>query len=161
LVVSLAGLSGCDNRQESGMHIQKTTVPSERTVAIERWYSGDMVVRGEPLYQTHCASCHKPDASGSANWKEMTADDKYPPPPLNGTAHTWHHPLPALRRTVRMGGIPLGGSMPAFAGKLSDQEIDNLLAWIQSHWSDQIYLVWDERNRQAGKPLQPIARAEQ
>ena len=86
----------------------------------------------------------------------MTADNKYPPPPLNGTAHTWHHPLNVLRRTVRKGGVSLGGSMPGFVDKLSNREIDTILAWIQSHWSDRIYRIWDKRNRQASKRLQPL-----
>lgn len=36
--------------------------------------------------------------------------------------------------------------MPAFADKLSPQEIDAILAWAQSHWSDKIYAIWRERD---------------
>jgi len=36
--------------------------------------------------------------------------------------------------------------MPAFADKLSAQEVDAILAWVQSHWSDKIYAIWHERD---------------
>ena len=64
---------------------------------------------------------------------------------------SWHHPLSILRRTVRVGGVPLGGTMPGFADKLNSEQIDDILAWVQSHWSEKIYNVWHERNAQASK----------
>lgn len=108
----------------------------------KRWYDSAQVQRGEPLYQQHCAACHQPDASGTPNWREPGPDGNYPPPPLNGAAHTWRHPLAALRRTVQRGGVPLGGVMPGFADKLNPREIDAILAWVQSRWDDRTYAVW-------------------
>lgn len=126
--------------------------------AVERWYSREQVAIGNELFQSNCASCHKPDASGSPTWKTMDEQGKLPPPPLNGTAHTWHHPLSVLRRTVQRGGVPLGGSMPGFADKLSSSEIDATLAWVQTHWPDEIYAAWHKRNREASRPLQPYKK---
>lgn len=117
-----------------------------------RWYNEAQVKRGNEIYQANCASCHKPDASGTTNWRQRDANGKYPPPPLNGTAHTWHHPLKILRRVVNKGGIPLGGMMPSFEGQLNAQEIDDVLAWVQSHWSDEIYALWSERDAESSKP---------
>lgn len=114
-----------------------------------RWYTAEQVQRGEPLYQTHCAGCHQPDASGTPNWKQPGPDGTYPPPPLNGSAHTWHHPLAQLRRTVQRGGVPLGGVMPGFQDKLEPHQIDDILAWIQSHWDDRIYGIWSQRDAQS------------
>ena len=114
-----------------------------------RWYGQDQVERGNTLYQANCAACHKPDASGTPDWKKLDANGKLPPPPLNGTAHTWHHPMSVLHRTVRNGGVPLGGTMPPFATKLTPQQIIDILAWVQSHWPDEIYSIWNERNSMA------------
>jgi mono/diheme cytochrome c family protein len=111
-----------------------------------RWYRAEQVASGERLFQVHCAECHGANAEGTASWREAGPDGKYPPPPLNGTAHAWHHPLSILRRTVQVGGVPLGGAMPGFGDKLNEQEIDAILAWVQSHWSDKIYAMWSERN---------------
>ncbi|EGW54146.1 hypothetical protein TevJSym_ap00130 [endosymbiont of Tevnia jerichonana (vent Tica)] len=46
--------------------------------------------------------------------------------------------------------------MPGFADKLNNQQIDDILAWVQTHWSDEIYRVWYERNAQASKSIRPI-----
>lgn len=112
----------------------------------ERWYSERQVAEGGPLFQTHCASCHGPEAASTPNWRELDENGNYPPPPLDGSAHAWHHSLDLLRKTVRDGGIPLGGQMPPFREILAADEIDSVLAWVQTHWSDEIYSMWSERN---------------
>jgi mono/diheme cytochrome c family protein len=52
--------------------------------------------------------------------------------------------------------VPLGGTMPGFGEKLNSREVDEILAWVQSHWSDEIYRIWYERNEQASKPIRPL-----
>ncbi len=146
-VMSLMLLQGCN----------QTERPDENNAQISsgkylnnRWYQEQQVMDGGALYSNHCASCHKADASGTENWKQPNDKGQYPPPPLNGSAHTWHHPLSILRRTLKRGGVPLGGYMPGFADKLNDREIDAILAWVQSWWNDEIYTTWkeiDERSR--------------
>ena len=32
--------------------------------------------------------------------------------------------------------------MPTFQGKLTDEEIINVIAWFQSLWPDEIYAQW-------------------
>lgn len=139
-------LLGCGNRSDDKSETtdkKGTTVTSSNS---DRWYSAEQVEQGGKLYQANCAVCHMADASGTADWKKPMADGNYPPPPLNGTAHAWHHPLNVLRRTVKLGGIPLGGTMPPFDDKLSTEQIDAIVAWIQTHWSDDIYAIWLERS---------------
>jgi len=156
-LVGLVGLAGCSNQQDATASVDKQAAPPQMP-PIERWYSQAQVARGNALFQENCASCHKPDASGTPNWRDLDANGKLPPPPLNGSAHAWHHPLSILQRTVKVGGVPLGGTMPGFADKLNSEQIDDILSWVQSHWSNEIYRVWHERNAQARKPLQPIDR---
>ncbi len=151
------GLSACGG-QKAEMANSGTSKPASPTHQPERWYIQAQVDRGNALYQTHCAECHKPDASGSQNWRTLNAEGKLPPPPLNGSAHTWHHPLSVLRRTVKIGGVPLGGSMPGFAEKLTPEQIDDILAWVQSRWSEEIYRTWHERDAQANSRLQSIKK---
>lgn len=40
------------------------------------------------------------------------------------------------------GGQSSGGQMPSFKEKLSLDQVDDVIAWIQSHWSDEIYQKW-------------------
>ena len=110
-----------------------------------RWYSAEQVDQGSVLFAMHCASCHGERAQGLAeDWKKTDANGNYPPPPLNGSAHAWHHPLVVLESTVAAGGAPVGGVMPSFAGTLSVEETRATIAYFQSHWSDDIYARWRE-----------------
>ncbi len=115
----------------------------------KRWYSDQQVTQGGKIFQTHCAGCHGPEAASTPHWRKIDENGHYPPPPLNGTAHTWHHSLAQLRNSVRNGGIPLGGQMPPFKDLLTDHEIDAVLAWVQNHWTDEIYQRWLQRNAPA------------
>jgi hypothetical protein len=79
-------------------------------MAAERWYSSEQVERGRTVFQEHCASCHGVRAQGVVEeWQKTGEDGKYPPPPLNGTAHAWRHSLAVLRRTIREGNAKLAG----------------------------------------------------
>lgn len=110
-----------------------------------RWYTQSQVSLGKKIYSENCVACHKEDAQGTTSWKEKTADGNYPPPPLNGTAHAWHHPLKLLKRVIAEGGVPLGGKMPGFANKLSEQEALAVISYFQNFWSDEIYQLWLSR----------------
>ena len=113
-----------------------------------RWYSPEHVALGERVFQTHCASCHGARAEATPEWREPGLDGNYPPPPLNGSAHAWHHSLGVLKQTIADGGVPLGGVMPAFGDVLSDQEQLAAIAYFQSFWADQIYARWRQMDVQ-------------
>lgn len=121
-------------------------------VAEERWYTQEQVIRGNAVFQQNCASCHGSNAEATSDWRKTDANGKYPPPPLNGTAHTWHHALELLRSTIRKGGAQVGGVMPAFKDTLSDKEIDQAIAFFQSKWPDEIYDRWAGRFLDASVP---------
>lgn len=36
------------------------------------------------------------------------------------------------------------GNMPAWKDKLSEEKIDAVIAWFQSHWSQPVYDAWFE-----------------
>jgi mono/diheme cytochrome c family protein/protein-disulfide isomerase len=110
-----------------------------------RWYSDEQVARGQQLFLQNCAGCHGKNAEATPDWKKTDADGNYPPPPLNGSAHAWHHDLELLRRTVREGGAKLGGQMPAFEGVLDAEEIDSVIAFFQSKWPQETYQRWSGR----------------
>ncbi len=109
-----------------------------------RWYTEAKVEAGLMLYADYCAACHGADGSATADWRTPGADGHYPPPPLNGSAHTWHHPLEMLDHTVATGGGEYGGVMPGFAGVLDRDQRLAVVAGLQSWWSDEIYRKWQE-----------------
>lgn len=118
---------------------------AQPALSAERWYSEQQVQKGADLFARNCASCHGANGQGTKDWKTPDAKGVYPPPPLNGTGHAWHHDLALLRGTVKNGGAPVGGTMPAFGDKLSDEEVDAVIAWVQSRWPDEIYSRWAGR----------------
>lgn len=119
-----------------------TFASSQQVNAAERWFNQAVVEQGRQLFAKNCASCHGANAEGTLDWKKTDADGNYPPPPLNGSAHAWHHSIPQLARSIKEGGVKLGGVMPAFADKLSDQEVLAVIAYFQSWWPDDVYHKW-------------------
>ena len=113
-----------------------------------------LLTRGQALYTQHCAACHGDRAQGAFAWEQPGADGKYPAPPLDGSAHAWHHPTAQLKQTIREGTLKLGGNMPAWKGKLTEADTQAVIAWFQSTWPDPIYAAWadiDRRSRAASK----------
>ncbi len=116
-----------------------------------RTYDFSQLTRGRKLYLQYCAECHGKNAEGAPNWQQKNPEGKYPPPPLNGTGHAWHHPMKALRMTIRNGTQKIGGNMPGWGGKLSQQDIDDIIAWFQGEWPDEIYRAWERQNQKYKK----------
>ncbi|QIT56632.1 cytochrome c [Aquisalimonas sp. 2447] len=106
----------------------------------ERWYTEEQVQRGEAVFEAQCMACHGEGARGDENWRTREPDGNLPPPPLDGSAHAWHHPLDELRGIIAHGQ----NNMPGFGKALSDEEIDAVIAWFQSLWSDEVYAAWEE-----------------
>ena len=117
--------------------VLESTVPG-------RWYTRNQVKQGQEVYQANCAVCHGAEAEGAVNWQERGALGFYPPPPLDGSAHTANHSLEELLHTIANGGAPMGGSMPAFVDVLSDAERAETVAYFQSFWPDEVYAGWRE-----------------
>lgn len=109
----------------------------------KRWYTQSQVAIGQKVFQNNCAVCHGNNAQGTSDWRKRLADGSYPPPPLNGTAHTWHHPMKILKRTIQEGGVARGGKMPAFKNTLSESEIESVIAYFQSKWPSEVYEIWE------------------
>ena len=105
------------------------------------------VMNGARLYAKNCAQCHGPRAEGVLHWRQRDVNGNFPPPPLNGTAHAWHHPRKQLAYTIKTGGRV----MPPFGSKLNDSEVSNIIDWMVSLWPDEIYASWAVRNDQLEK----------
>ena len=106
----------------------------------------DSVQLGQAVFEKNCASCHGKEGQGLVeNWKQRQADGNFPAPPVNGTAHAWHHSPAALLNTINNGGIKLGGSMPGFKNQLSEVEKQATLDYIHSLWPEAVQKKYDAR----------------
>lgn len=102
------------------------------------------LMEGQRIYAAECASCHGAKLEGQANWQTRRPDGRLPAPPHDASGHTWHHPTEQLFAIVKFGMVPPNApegyvsDMPAFAGKLTDRQIANVLAWIESQWPEEV-----------------------
>ncbi|MEQ8955570.1 MAG: cytochrome c [Gammaproteobacteria bacterium] len=143
LSIVLSTLLSCTDPANSGSG-QDANAGTPALTAGSRWYGPHQVDAGQSVFQQHCSECHGDQAQGLADdWRERLDDGTFPPPPLNGSAHAWHHPLSVLMQVINQGGIPLGGRMPAFSGVLDEQQKLAAIAYFQQFWSDEIYQQWE------------------
>jgi mono/diheme cytochrome c family protein len=89
------------------------------------------VALGKAVYDQDCAPCHGINGEGQPNWRQRLPDGGLPPPPHDGTGHTWHHGDGQLYDIVRNGGL---SGMPAWGAKLSHEEIRAVLTYIKTFW---------------------------
>jgi mono/diheme cytochrome c family protein len=88
---------------------------------------------GAAIYTHACIACHEADGSGSPR--------VYPPLPGNANLQS-ANPSSILRiildgaQTVTTPRAPNTGSMPAYSGKLSDQEIADVATYIRNSWGN-------------------------
>src|SRR6202012_2694184 len=115
------------------------------------------MTNGEKIYKGACVACHEIDGSGSPRI--------YPPLPGNANLQSVN-PLSTLRiildgaETVTTPRAPNGGSMPAYAAKLSDQDIADVATYIRNAWGNAAPAVSaDEvakaRDKARGEPRNP------
>ena len=96
---------------------------------------------GQITFERNCAVCHGQKAQGLAeNWK-VKVNGKYPAPPLNGTAHTWHHSPAVLLRIINEGGTTMVG----FKNRLSAKQKQAVLEYLHSLWPLKIQKAYNKR----------------
>ena len=102
------------------------------------------LVLGEKLYGQHCAACHGGSLEGQPDWQKRLPNGRFRAPPHDDSGHTWHHPDEVLFAITKHGLVPpyapagYESDMPGFAGKLSDEEIRAVLAYIRSRWTGEV-----------------------
>ena len=113
------------------------------------------VALGSKAYAQHCAACHGAKLEGQPNWKQRLPNGRLPAPPHDDSGHTWHHTDAVLFAITRNGSVPpyappgYESDMPAFKGKLTDDEIWAVLAYIKSRWTQQVLPARAEMMRNA------------
>ena len=103
---------------------------------------------GEKLYNGACIACHEDDGSG--------APRIYPPLPGNANLQS-ADASSTLRiildgaQTVTTPRAPNKGSMPAYAAKMTDQEIADVTNYIRNAWGNAAPVVTAEQVAKARK----------
>jgi mono/diheme cytochrome c family protein len=117
------------------------TIPSMKPPIVDHT-NARMVEIGLRIYSAECASCHGTKLEGQPSWQVRLANGKLPAPPHDPSGHTWHHSDKVLFDITKKGpaAYPDGyrTDMPAFGGRLSDEQIAAVLAFIKSTWPAEI-----------------------
>lgn len=102
----------------------------------------ERVSSGQGIYAANCASCHggfdgeaPPIAAAPSHDAEMPR------------SHTWHHADRQLFEWI-LDKPPLATLMPAFRGKLTDEEVRDVIAYIKSEWPDDVRERQEDFSRQ-------------
>jgi len=123
------------------------------SVPLDRKLDAAQLARGKTVYEKHCLECHGDAGKGQpGDWRIREADGYFPPPPLDDSAHAWHHPTAALLEVIRDGSPQGQGKMPAWKDTLSEQEMQDVVAYIKSLWSDPVYRLWQKMEQQSLEP---------
>lgn len=96
---------------------------------------------GQQVYAQNCASCHGDNGEGQFPDSPMQPDDtgRLGAPPHNDAGHTWHHDDDLLYEIIAEGGMGMPERfypMPAFGEQLTDDEIEAVLFYIKTFWTE-------------------------
>ena len=121
----------------------------------------ETVRKGRQVYVTSCAVCHGPNAQGAPGWQRPDDKGNVPPPPHDDSGHTWRHSDQQLTEIVLDGWRdPFNKTpeltMPPFNGKLIDKDVEAVITYFKSLWSDeQRRYQLDETNKAMSTPITP------
>lgn len=105
--------------------------------------------RGARLFQEHCAQCHGPEAQGHPDWQTPGV---VAAPPLDGTGNDAKRSRAELIAVIENGAKRNGVLvMPGWKQRMTDAEINDVVAWFQALWPPDVYGRWQRaQTAQAG-----------
>lgn len=89
---------------------------------------------GEVIYQRQCATCHGANGQGVAGTFPPLDEAEWVTGDTDRLVRILMH---GLQGPVEVGGTRYNGVMPAFGGRLNNEEIAALLTYIRSSWGNQ------------------------
>jgi mono/diheme cytochrome c family protein len=133
--------------------VDKVAAPAPVTVV--RHFDSASITRGARLFEEHCVVCHGPQAQGHPDWQTPSDGSFAAAPPLNGTGNDWKRSRTELAATIQNGVRRKSDKvdvMPAWKGRLSEGDIEDMLNWLQSLWPADVYETWTKTQAAAAAP---------
>lgn len=147
LLILAAGIAaavlGCD--RDKPTTAPAATAPATATLPeLQPLPSLAALNRGAKLFQEHCAQCHGPEAQGHPDWQTPGV---VAAPPLNGTGNDWKRSRAEIVAIIANGAKRNGELvMPGWKDRLSEAEINDVIAWFQALWPAEVYSRWQRAN---------------
>ncbi len=155
LTLSLLATAGCARTEppSASPSADSAAIAAPEPASVPRVENAAQISRGAQLFSQNCAKCHGAQAEGAPDWENLDAVGKDRAPPLNGGGHIWHHPVPVMRQVIKEGTLDRGGAMPPHAEVLTDQQIDDIIAWYLHLWPEERYQAWYRKWQNRGLPV--------
>ena len=147
LAAALMLLGACSKEAE------QTAMPVPGMVP--RQFDPESVTRGAQMFEQHCVVCHGPRAQGHPDWQTPSDGSFAAAPPLNGTGNDWKRSRAMLAATIQNGVRRKSDNadiMPAWKGRLSENDVEDVLNWLQSLWPAEVYDAWAKAQAAATTP---------
>jgi cytochrome c553 len=104
-------------------------------------FTDPVLVLGEYQYNLVCAHCHGYEGQGqlAESIPQTELLGMHTVPAHNADSHVYQHPDQLLIRVIKEGvQNPLSHfPMPAFEGALTDEQINAIIAYIKTWWTDE------------------------
>jgi mono/diheme cytochrome c family protein len=124
--------------------------PTKPPHRVADWRNAEVVAKGESLFRANCVVCHGVAGVGENPSQPMGGEKDaggYLAPAMDGSGHAWHHTLETLFQIIKDGSPAADSPMRGFAGRLSDEEISAVIAYIRSLWPPQIQDRYEQMSR--------------
>ncbi|KPK11885.1 MAG: hypothetical protein AMJ68_04140 [Acidithiobacillales bacterium SG8_45] len=144
VVLLLLFTAGCSKKdEEKPVEGAALTASEQEQVDAGRIFDVERIAKGARLFQENCAQCHGPEAQGHPDWERGRKEGFAAAPPLNGTGTditlSKVRMMEIIRNGLKQKGEPV---MPAWVGRVSDQDIEDVITWYQALWPADTYQAW-------------------
>jgi len=145
VIAALGLLAACSEGKKKPAATEQQANTPEATK--ETGFDVASVARGALVFQDNCAQCHGPEAQGHPDWQHAKQQGYAAAPPLDGTGPATKMKKAAIVAVIK-NGVKYGGQpvMPGWKGRMSDQDIDDVITWFQALWPTDVYAVWQKQN---------------
>lgn len=135
-------VTACNKKEPDNTAVSPPPAPA--VVESARSLDPALLARGAQLFVAHCALCHGPRAQGHPDWQTPGDGSFAAAPPLDGTGNDWKRSRAQLVHTIMQGAQGKDGTetMPAWKGRVSERDVDAVVAWLQSLWAPDVYDKW-------------------
>jgi mono/diheme cytochrome c family protein len=154
MALAVLAVSACSKETPSKTASPPVESPAEAANS-GRHFDPARIARGAQLFQEHCSLCHGPRGQGHPDWATPGDGSFAAAPPLDGTGNDWKRTRAELANTIKTGVQRPDGTevMPRWQGRLNEQDVDDVVSWLQSLWTPQVYDQWLKNQATAsGKP---------
>jgi len=144
-LLSMALLAACSDDTDKKDSVAS---PAQPQTLEDRRFNVNRIASGALLFQEHCAQCHGPEAQGHPDWQRAKQEGYVAAPPLDGTGpaslRSQAELVTVIKNGVKYKNEPV---MPAWSGRVSDEQVEDVIIWFQALWPGDVYAKWQRKNK--------------